>query len=204
MTRIFPSLASLSLMLYALALGLGLSIGDLYDHPTQAVVDQKGTHLLAGVAAALAVVFVESIVVTYFVGTSRWCKEVTETYQLDPSDLIASTRLKRRTFPLAVIGMLSVVAIGALGAASDPGTGRENTAMMAQVHLPAALAGICLVGWTYYRSWLNIAENQSVIARIVAQVRAIRIAKGLDVEPLAGTDASADDDSAAEAHAAAK
>lgn len=183
MTRIFPTLASLSLMLYALALVLGLGIGDLYDNPTQEVVGQKGTHLLAGTAAALFVVFVESIAVTYFVGTSRWCKEVTETYRLDPGDLASSTRLKRRTFPLAVAGMLAVVGIGALGAASDPGTGRAGTATMASIHLTAALAGLCFVGWTYYRTWLNISDNQAVIARIVAKVRAIRIEKGLEVEP---------------------
>ncbi|MAT70061.1 MAG: hypothetical protein CMJ58_11115 [Planctomycetaceae bacterium] len=171
-------------MLFVLALGLGLSVGDLYDNPTQADVAQKGNHLLAGTAAALFVVFVESIAVTYFVGTSRWCKEVTETYKLDPADVAESTRLKRRTFPLAVAGMLTVVGVGALGAASDPGTGRENTATMANVHLAAAFAGLCFVGWTYYRAWLNIAENQNVIARIVAKVREIRVAKGLDVEPV--------------------
>ena len=41
--------------------------------------------MLTGTSAALAVVFVHSIAVTYFIGTSRWCKEVTETYQLDAS-----------------------------------------------------------------------------------------------------------------------
>ena len=88
MSRIFPTLASLSLMLYAGAMLLGLSIGDLYDKPTQEMVNHKGTHLLAGAAAALAVVFVESIVVTYFVGTSRWCNEVTGTYALPVDDLV--------------------------------------------------------------------------------------------------------------------
>ena len=32
-----------------------------------------------------SVVLVESVVVTYFIGTSRWCKEVVETYRLDPA-----------------------------------------------------------------------------------------------------------------------
>ncbi|MBX3424216.1 MAG: hypothetical protein KF688_00930 [Pirellulales bacterium] len=182
MSRIFPTLASLSLMLYAGAMLLGLSIGDLYDKPTQEMVNHKGTHLLAGAAAALAVVFVESIVVTYFVGTSRWCKEVTETYALPVDDLVESTRLKRRTFPLAVVGMLSVVGVVALGAASDPGTGRAGTQSMASIHLAGALAGIGLVGWTYYRAWLNIVDNQAVIARMVNRVREIRIAKGLSVD----------------------
>lgn len=181
MTRIFPTLASLSLMLMAVALALGFSIGDLYAKPLAAETLQWRTrHTLTGVAAALAVVLVQSIAVTYFIGTSRWVKEVTETYRLTPADLAESARLKRRTFPWCVLGMLTVVAIGALGAASDPGTGRPDTASMAGIHQLTALAGLCIIAWTYYRAWLNIAANQDVIARIVAQVQQIRAERGLD------------------------
>jgi hypothetical protein len=186
MTRIFPTLASLSLMLYAVAASLGLAIGDLYAKPvSEAALLWRGRHMLTGVAAALAVVLVESIVVTYFIGTSRWCKEVTETYRLPPEDLRRSILLKRRTFPWCVLGMLTVVGVGALGAASDPGTGRAGTADMADVHLMAAWAGLCAVAWTYYRAWTNIAANQAVIQSIVAHVARIRTERGLDAS--AGT-----------------
>jgi hypothetical protein len=189
MTRMLPTLASLSLMLYAAAILIGLTIGDLYaDPPTDATLAWRGRHMITGLSAALAVVFVESIVVTYFVGTSRWCKEVTETYQLPPGDLAESTRLKRRTFPLAILGMMTVVVVGSLGAASDPGTLQPDTARWANVHLIAAFAGFCIVGWTYYAAWLKIAANQGVIERIVAQVQQIRRERGLD-EP-AGAEAS--------------
>jgi hypothetical protein len=181
MTRIFPMLASFSLMLMGVAVTLGLVIGDLYADPvTQATLDWRGRHMMTGVAAALFVVLVESIAVTYFVGTSRWCKEVTETYCLPPGDLTESTRLKRRTFPWCVLGMLTVVGVSALGAASDPGTGRADTASWTEIHLAAAFGGLCLIAWTYYRAWLNIADNQRVIERIVAQVRQIREERGLD------------------------
>jgi hypothetical protein len=189
MTRMLPTLASLSLMLYAAALIIGLTIGDLYaDPPTDSTLAWRGRHMITGLSAALAVVFVESIVVTYFVGTSRWCKEVTETYQLPSDDLAESTRLKRRTFPLAILGMTTVVVVGSLGAASDPGTLQPNTARWANVHLIAAFLGFCIVGWTYYAAWLKIAANQGVIERIVAQVQQIRRERGLD-EP-AGAEAS--------------
>src|SRR5687768_12391093 len=181
MTRIFPMLASLSLMLMAVALVLGFSIGDLYALPRP---DETSTwysrHMLTGVAAALAVVLVECIAVTYFIGTSRWVKEVTETYRLPPADLAESTRLKRRSFPWCVLGMLTVVAVSALGAASDPGTGRTNTVSMVGVHQVAALAGLGVVAWTYFQAWLNIAANQDVITRIVTQVERIRAERGLD------------------------
>jgi hypothetical protein len=192
MTRMLPTLASLSLMLFASALVLGLSIGDLYaDPPTEATLAWRTRHMLTGVAAALAVVFVESIVVTYFIGTSRWCKEVTETYDLPRDDLAESTRLKRRTFPLAVVGMFAVIGVSSLGAASDPGGVFEREAAgWANSHLIAALVGFCVVAWTYYAAWLNIAANQAVIERIVAQVQRIRQERGLDVAPATGAPTS--------------
>ena len=115
----------------------------------------------------------------------RWCKEVTETYRLDPAPLMRSNQLKRRTFPWCVLGMLTVVVVGALGAASDPGTGRPDTASMANVHLAAAFAGLALVGWTYLRAWSNILDNQAVIQKILDDVQQIRRERGLDTDPLA-------------------
>ncbi len=180
MSRIFPTLAVLSLLVMVAAVVLGLSIGDLYQDPSTQTLHIRGVHMLTGTAAALAVVLVHSIVVTYFVGTSRWCKEVTETYRLDHELAVQSAMLKRRTFPWAVLGMLAVVGVGALGAASDPGTGRANTAAMAPKHYVGALAGLALVAWTYYRAWLNVVANQLVIERIVAKVGEIRQQRGLD------------------------
>lgn len=187
MPRIFTTLAFLSLGLFLASIVLGLWIGDLYDLSDMEVLEgtlqARGVHMLTGTATALAVVFLHSVVVTYFIGTSRWCKEVTETYGLDPISLAKSTQLKRKTFPWCVVGMLTVVGVGALGAASDPGTGREGTQAMADYHFVASLLGLALVGWTYFRAWTNIMLNQQVIEEIVAQVRVIRQERGLDVEP---------------------
>jgi len=182
MTRIFPSLALLSLAVFLAALVMGLMIGDLYDQPDQATLRLRGVHLLTGASAAIAVVFVHSIAVTYFVGTSRWVKEVSETYRLDPAPLVRCTLLKRKTFPWCVVGMLTVVVVGALGAASDPGTGRPDTASMASVHLVSVFAGLSLVCWTYFRVWLNIGENQLIIEEILRMVQAVRQERGLDQE----------------------
>lgn len=139
--------------------------------------------MLTGASAAISVVFVHSIAVTYFVGTSRWIKEVSETYHLDPAPLIRCTLLKRKTFPWCVIGMLTVVVVGALGAASDPGTGRPDTASMASVHFTAVYAGLALVCWTYFKVRQNMGENQAIIEEIVEMVRVIRLERGLDEEP---------------------
>ncbi len=162
---------------------MGLSIGDLYEKPPlEATIRWRGIHMLTGTSAALAVVFVHSIAITYFVGTSRWCKEVTETYRLDPKPLQQSTWLKRQTFPWCVLGMLSVVVVAALGPASDPGSGIKDTASWAPIHLGSAFLGLAFIAWTYYRAWLNIVANQSVIQQIVEAVAVIRRERGLDTE----------------------
>jgi uncharacterized membrane protein HdeD (DUF308 family) len=177
-------LAVVSLGLFLASVVMGLSIGDLYAvPPSEDTIRWRGVHMLTGASAALAVVFVHSIAVTYFIGTSRWCKEVTETYQLDPQLLRQSTQLKRRTFPWCLLGMVGVVAVAALGAASDPGTGRAETAWWATIHLWAAFLGMAFIAWTYYRAWLNIVANQQVIQHLVDAVAVIRRERGLDVEP---------------------
>jgi hypothetical protein len=118
--------------------------------------------------------------VTYFIGTSRWCKEVSETYRLDPAAVRASNRLKRRTFPWALAGMLVVVALIALGAAGDPATGRVNTRGWADWHLIGAFTGIPLIAWTYVVAWKNVSANHAIIEQLVAEVARIRQERGLD------------------------
>jgi hypothetical protein len=182
MTRILLTLASISIVLLIAALLVGLSIGDLYakPHPDTSTLHWATVHRLTGIAAALAVVFVESVVATYFIGTSRWCKEVVETYKLDPIAVRSSTRLKRKTFPWALGGMLAVVAIIALGGAADPATGRPGTAAWTQWHLVGAVAGICFIAWTYVVAWNNVVANHDIIQQLVSDVARIRHDRGLD------------------------
>jgi hypothetical protein len=185
MTRILTTLAALSLVLLTAALVIGVSIGDLYHDPTADTLHLATVHRLTGVAAALGVVFVESVIATYFIGTSRWCKEVTETYRLDPSLYRESNRLKRRAFAVALIGMLAVVGIIALGAAADPATGRPNTQAWTIYHFAAAMGGYGVILWTYLAGWQYVWLNNTIIQKIVAEVAEIRRQKGL--EPLTAT-----------------
>lgn len=182
MTRILTTLAALSLVLLQAALFLGLSVGDLYHDPSEATLQMATVHRLTGIAAALGVVFVESVVATYFIGTSRWCKEVTETYHLDRQRVGQSNRLKRRAFAVALIGMLTVVGIIALGAAADPATGRPGTQFWTIFHLSAAWLGFAVIAWTYFAAWQYVSLQHAIIQQIVADVAEIRRERGL--EPL--------------------
>lgn len=181
MTRILLPLATLSIGMVFAAMWIGLTIGDLYtESPTNETLDWASLHRITGLAAAISVIFVESIIVTYFVGTSRWCKEVVETYQLDIKLAKHCTRLKHKTFPWALSGMLAVVGMSALGAASDPATGRHGTEWWTNIHLAGTLLGVCYLCWTYYLAWNNIQKNQGVISAIIAEVEKIRAERGLE------------------------
>jgi hypothetical protein len=180
-TRIFISLAWFALVVMAATLLVGLSVGDLHQNPQPDALRWATVHRLAGVAAALVVVLVNSIVVTYFIGTSRWCKEVSETYGLDGALLARSTRLKRRTFPWAVMGMLTVVGVVALGGAADPATGRPGTEWWVTPHLIGAFAGFLLLAWVFWTEWQYIAQNQAVIAEVLEEVHRIRVERELEV-----------------------
>jgi hypothetical protein len=187
--RIFFSLSLISLLCLAAALFLGLSIGDLQavadsklpDSAHQTVLDRASAHRLAGLAAALVVILVNSIAVTYFIGTSRWCKEVVERYSLDAELFRRSQALKRRTFPWAALNMLAMIGVVALGAAADPGTGIENTAVWVMPHFLAGLAAIPLAALSFFVQATNMRTHYDVINVIMAEVRTIRTQRELEV-----------------------
>jgi hypothetical protein len=179
-TRIFTILAWLAILMVATNLILGLSLGDLRQlDPT--VLQWARVHRLLGVAAALAVVLVNSIVVTYFIGTSRWAKEVVETYSLNVDFVRRTTALKRRTFPWATLSMLVIVGVIALGGAADPASGKPGTEHWVSTHLIGSIAGLAFVAWASVVEWNNIYRNQQAIHDILAEVRRIRQERGWEV-----------------------
>ncbi len=139
-------------------------------------------HMLMGILASLVAVLVSSISVTYFIGTSRWCKEVVDTYELDQRLASGSTRLKRRSFPCSLGGIVLVLMIVAFGAASDPGTLRESTSDWVLPHFAAALGGGTLITISFVFQAIFIHRNTEIVERILSQVREIRLQRGLDVD----------------------
>jgi hypothetical protein len=143
-------------------------------------------HMLLGSAAALVAVLVNSIAITYFIGTSRWCKEVCETYDLPRELAERSTRLKRTTFPWALAGILSVIAIIGLGAAADPtGANFSQSASFVMPHYLAAIIGLLIVAIAFWIEISRIAENYTVIDEILGEVSRVRAEKNLPQEELA-------------------
>lgn len=185
-------MALLAVVAVTAVLGLGLylhtfNVRDAADLEAQRLAT---VHRLTGIAAGVIVLLVDSVVVTYFVGTSRWCKEVSETYRLAPTLVARSNQLKRKTFPLAVVSMLILVGIVALGGAADPATDLHPAPLQqlfgadiswADAHLAGALIGTALVAYGFFAMAQNIASNQIVIQDVMTEVKRIRTERGLEV-----------------------
>ncbi len=152
-------------------------IGEELETPRQNTV----LHILFGIAAALVTLLVNSITVTYFIGTSRWCKEVVDTYGLDEELANSSIRLKRKAFPWAVGGIVILLAILFLGGAALPfGANAENAINWVVPHYLGAIGGTALIGWSLLVQVGYISENFIVINKILEQVRRVREERGLD------------------------
>jgi hypothetical protein len=165
----------------AVTLCLGLYVGDLHQPHSNQIDDLGMVHRMFGIASALVVVLVNSIAVTYFVGTGRWCREVVETYSLDFELVRRSSAIKRQAFPWAVLAMLVIVGVSALGAAADPATRRAWTKNWVTPHLVGAIIGFAFIAWAFWQEWLRIREHHAVITQILNEVRKVREARGLEV-----------------------
>lgn len=136
-------------------------------------------HRLAGVAASLVVVLVYSVCITYFIGTGKWCREVVETYELDPRLVDECNRNKRKAFPWSMIGILWAIGMVALGAAADPSTGRSDTADWVTPHLLAALLGMVWLVWSFWAIHGHLVEQHRVISEVLEHVGKRRAANSL-------------------------
>lgn len=139
-------------------------------------------HMMVGLLAGLVSLLVNSIAITYFIGTNRWCKEVVGAYHLDTSYIVQTNRLKRLTFPWALLGMLTILVIAALGASSDPGTLSPTTATWVPRHFWAAMLGVSFIAISFMIQVTNISANSELVDKIVDEVRLARIARGLSVD----------------------
>ena len=185
MAVVFSRVAWFAVALIAATAGLGLWLGDLHGVTDPATLRWGTVHRLSGVLTALVVVLVNSMAMTYFIGTGRWCREVVETYGLDTRLIDRSRRLKRSAFPPALVGMLAVVGIVALGGAADPATGRRGSADWVTPHLVGGIGLAGLIAWCFQAQVPTIRHQQELIDEVMQAVRRERSARGLDVDDAA-------------------
>lgn len=138
-------------------------------------------HTLAGLLVSLLAILVNSLSTTYFIGTGRWCREVSDAYELGPDAVARSKQLKRQSLPLACAGVALALGIAATGAASDPGTLMQGTAAWVKPHLWSSILGTTLMALMLAVQWRLMRSNQLLIDQIMQEVRQLREQRGLPV-----------------------
>jgi hypothetical protein len=138
------------------------------------VKKRHGIHFLLGVLSALVCVLVNGIAMTYFIGSSKWCSEVVDTYSLDLSYIRKSRTLKRHAYPWTISGVAVIVVIVACGAAADPATQIESSASWVTPHMIVAILGTMWLLVSFLNQAALIGAHYDVINEIVEAVKVRR------------------------------
>jgi hypothetical protein len=184
MTRIFTTLAICGTVVLITALWLGLRIGDatLRDPAVQSRVT---VHFLTGVAALVFAILVHALVITYFMGTGRWLEETCKAYRLNNSWQARNRNLKWRLYPVMVASLLLLIVTGAFGGAADPASAVSFAGFgpltAAQVHLDVAIATLVVNAVVNVSEYAALRRNGLLVGEVLAEVRRIRLERGLDV-----------------------
>jgi len=142
-------------------------------------------HIWLGMGAALVTLLVNSISVTYFIGTNRWCREVVDAFSLDQDLAQRSQRFKRRAFPWSFTAILLMLFIAGLGAASDPVTLNPDAADWVQYHWGLAMLGIVVIGGCLLAQVALIGKNYQLINEILVAAEEERERRKAAREPVA-------------------
>lgn len=188
MKRIFLTLAVLANLTMIVSLVLGLKIGDpMQDGGLNPEVNASiGTHILIGLGALSGTTLVHALLFTYFMGTGRWIEETSEAYHLSDDFHKANQKVKYRTLPGILISFLMILATGTLGAVADTATTASLESVTglkdATLHFTMAVSTWLVTLIINVTQYVAINQNSSIVEAVLAEVRRIRLERGLEVE----------------------
>jgi hypothetical protein len=167
--RIFLALTVVSTLLLVASFVLGCEIGDIRSVSswTRKLLSY---HLLISVAALIFAALVHAVLLTYFMGTSRWIEEARQAYKFDARWSEENRRLKYRAIPTMVLCLLLLISNIPLGAVAS-----------ANVHLVVAILTLVVNLAVNAMEYAAIRRNGELIAAVVIEVRRIRETLGLPV-----------------------
>jgi hypothetical protein len=174
MTRIFPVFAGLDFVALLAAFALGVlsrwRVGAWHPQDPTYVI-----HYVVGLAAVFGNLFVHCVLVlTYFLGTGRWVKEVTLAYGLPDERWARPTRdLKRSNTPKALLAMGLAIATAAAGEAD------QHQVWPWWVHLALACLTVGVNAWVCVVEYRNMVTNSRILDEVMREVDRIRAEHGL-------------------------
>ena len=150
---------------------------DRLKEATELLRDQRSQfwpHIWLGIAASLITLLVNSISITYFIGTNRWCREVADAYSMPARVVRKSQDLKRRSFLWSLSGISLILVTAGLGAAADPYATSADPAAWVPWHWMLALGGTLVILASFYAQYLLVSANHLVIEEVLADAQRIR------------------------------
>lgn len=174
MHRIFLGLAVTdgTLLVASLAVGFGAA-----NEPRGPHESWHGVHLLLGLVTMLATLLVHSIAFTYFLGTTRWVKEVVQIYGMPEWVHAQALRNKRRAFPFELGSMVAIALTTWAGGAVHT----RDWPIARELHLAAATLTIGFNLGAYVAEYLAIVAQARLLLEVKA--RADRQRAGLATGP---------------------
>lgn len=188
MKRIFLTLTVLANITLLIASVLGWQVGDttFLKGRDPDVNARIGNHLLVGLGALTSATMVHALLLTYFMGTGRWIEETSQAYRLSADWYRESQRTKYGILPGILVSFLMLVLTGALGAVADPATAvsLEKTLGIndSTLHFSAAVCTWIVNLIVNMTQYFAITKNSAIVEGVLAEVRRIRIEKGLPVD----------------------
>ena len=184
MNRIFLPLSLISTICLVITLVLGWQIDDprVADRVVQQGVQ---AHFLMALASLCFATLVHALVLTYFMGTGRWIEETSNAYRLSPEFFQQNQSIKYRVVPTLVGAFLLLLATGAFGAAADPASPMQFSGWWgfspADLHRTLAVLTLLANMAANYYEYLSLFDNGEIVEKVLAEVRRIRMEKGLAV-----------------------
>lgn len=188
MKRIFLTLAVLANFSLLIAFVLGWQVGDpmLMGGRNTEVNARIGTHILIGLGALTGATLVHALLFTYFMGTGRWIEETSHAYRLSGDWYRLNQKTKYSILPGICISFLMLVATGALGAIADPATALTLNQSVgindSTLHFTAAVSAWIVNIVVNLTQYIAISRNSAIVEGVLAEVRRIRVEKGLPVD----------------------
>jgi hypothetical protein len=172
-------LLGMALANYAL-LAITVVLGFLVMNPAEIraaqIADDWGYHwhLPMAILTALFSLLTHCLVFTYFLGTTRWVRETVTAYALDERFPRESRSCRSRSFAVAIISMLMVVAAVASGGGAHTGT----WPLWVHWAAPALTYGFML--FAYRIEYLALERHIALTDEVMNEVNRIRVANGMD------------------------
>ena len=171
MTRIFLTLISLHAVLTAVTIWLGFVFEPHNLHaPTY--------HWHAGLWNTLFTTLIHSIVITYFVGTGRWIREVSRVYKFSGAFHDRSWKAKMQAIPFAMGSIFIIIVAAGFGASADPGSTVQLKEWMGltavPLHFVTVLFALSVNLLTYFFEYQALLENSAIIDSVMQEVAKVR------------------------------